>query len=342
MSNPARGDQVRLTLAEVETLTLNALLGAGLGAAQALSVTRSVVAAEADGIHSHGLARLPTYCEHGRVGKIDGKAVAVLEDAAPGIVRVDARDGFAHPAIDLGLPELVAKARKQGIAALAVTNSYNCGVVGYHVERIAMTGLLALGFVNAPASIAPVGGRLPVFGTNPIALAVPRAAAPPLVLDQSSSVVAKSEILVHKARGEALPPGWALDRDGNPTTDPAAALDGGTMVPSGGYKGFGLALIVELLAAWATGASLSMDASSFADNTGGPPRTGQFFIGIDVGATTKNSDAPARLARLLDGIAGQPGVRLPGDRRLAARARAATEGIAIPAALYERIRAYAD
>lgn len=341
MSNPATGNSVRLSLAEVEALTLNALSGSGLGLPQALSVTQSVVAAEADGIHSHGLARLPTYCEHARVGKINGKAIAVLEDGAPGIVRVDARDGFAHPAIDLGLPALVSKARKQGIAAMAVTNSYNCGVVGYHVERIAGAGLLALGFVNAPASIAPVGGRLPVFGTNPIALAVPRAEGPPLVLDQSSSVVAKSEIVVHKARGEAIPLGWALDREGQPTTDPAAALDGGTMVPSGGYKGVGLALIVELLAAWATGASLSMEASSFADNTGGPPRTGQFFIGIDVGATAGNADTPARLARLLDGMASQPGVRLPGDRRLAARARTAREGIAIPAALHERIRAYA-
>lgn len=341
MSSATKGDLVHLTLAEVEKLTFNALSASGLGLSQALSVTKSVVAAEADGIHSHGLARLPTYCEHSRVGKINGKAVPELHDAAPGIVRVDAHDGFAHPAIDLGLPALFAKTKEQGIAALAVTNSYNCGVVGYHVERIAEAGFLALGFVNAPASIAPLGGRLPVFGTNPVALAVPRPGLAPLVLDQSSSVVAKSEIVVHKARGEPIPLGWALDRDGQPTTDPAAALDGGTMVPAGGYKGVGLALIVELLAAWATGASLSIDASSFADNTGGPPRTGQFFIGLDVGTTTGNADAPARLARLLEAVSTQPGVRLPGDRRLAARTRTASQGIAIPAGLHERLRAYA-
>ena len=341
MSKSAGMDHVRLTLDEVEALTLGALLGSGVGTAQAQSVTRSVVAAEQDGIHSHGLARLPTYCEHARVGKIDGKAVAQLESGAPGIVRVDARDGFAHPAIDLGLPELASRASRQGIAALAVTNSYNCGVVGYHVERIAERGLLALGFVNAPASIAPVGGRLPVFGTNPIALAVPRAGMTPLVLDQSSSVVAKSEIVVHKAQGEAIPLGWALDRNGQPTTDPAAALDGGTMVPAGGYKGVGLALIVELLAAWATGSSLSIDASSFADNTGGSPRTGQFFIAIDVGATSGAGNAPERLERLLAAIAGQDGVRLPGDRRIAARSRTAAGGIQITTALHERIRSFA-
>lgn len=341
MNAGTQNDMVRLTLAEVDKLTLDALLGAGVDVAQATSVTKSVVAAEADGIHSHGLARLPTYCEHARVGKIDGKAVPRRIEAAPGIVRVDACDGFAHPAIDLGLPELVGKARQQGIAALAVTNSYNCGVVGYHVERIAQAGLLALGFVNAPASIAPVGGRLPVFGTNPIALAVPRAGAAPLVLDQSSSVVAKSEIVVHKARGQAIPLGWALDREGQPTTDPAAALDGGTMVPAGGYKGVGLALIVELLAAWATGASLSIDASSFADNSGGSPRTGQFFIGIDVFSTAGSGNPMARLDRLFDAIVGQPGVRLPGQRRLAARKRTGADGIAISPALHEKIKGYA-
>lgn len=339
MSSAAGVEMVRLSLAEVEELTLRALLGVGVGAAQAASVTRSVVAAEAEGVHSHGLARLPTYCEHARVGKIDGAAQPVLDRRAPGLLVVDARDGFAHPAIDLGLPVLAEVARGQGIAAMAVTNSYNCGVLGYHVERLARAGLVALGFVNAPASIAPFGGTEPVFGTNPIAIAVPRDGADPLVLDQSSSVVAKSEIVVHRARGQAIPLGWALDREGRPTTDPAAALEGGTMVPSGGYKGAGLALIVELLAAWMTGASLSIDASSFADSSGGPPRTGQFFIGIDHAAIA-GGDRAARLARLLGAVARQPGARLPGERRAAARIRTAQSGIEIPAALLARLRGY--
>jgi (2R)-3-sulfolactate dehydrogenase (NADP+) len=340
MSAPAPKDGVRLSLAEVEALTRRALLGCGVDPRNEAPVTASVVAAEADGIHSHGLARLPTYCEHARVGKIDGKARPMLESPKPGLVRVDARDGFAHPAIDFGLPALAQAARAQGIAALAITNSYNCGVVGYHVERIAAQGLLALGFVHAPASIAPMGGAKPVFGTNPIALAVPRAGKPPMVIDQSSSVVAKSEVVVHQQRGEPIPPGWALDRDGNPTTDPKAALDGGTMLPAGGYKGAGLALIVELFAAWLTGANLSTDASSFADNAGGSPRTGQFFIAVETGGLA-GAGASERLERLFSAIADQEGARLPGDRRLAARARTTRDGIAIPAALLARIEGYA-
>ena len=332
-------DWIKLSLADVAALTRDALLTCGVDPRNERSVTASVVAAEAEGIHSHGLARLPTYCEHAKVGKIDGAAVPVLDRPRPGLVRVDACSGFAHPAIDLGLPALAEAAKAQGIAALAVTNSYNCGVVGYHVERIAGMGLTALGFVNAPASIAPVGGTRPIFGTNPIALAVPRQGREPLVLDQSSSVVAKSEIVVHQQRGEPIPLGWALDRDGQPTTDPAAAL-AGSMVPSGGYKGAGLALIVELFAAWMTGAHLSIDASSFADNLGGSPRTGQFFIAIDSGALA-GPEAGERLERLFTAIAEQEGARLPGERRLAARARTARDGIAIPPALHERLKRYA-
>lgn len=342
MSTPGNtpGATVRLTLAEVEDLTFRALAASGLGPVQNRAVTASVVDAEAEGVHSHGLARLPTYCEHARCGKIDGRAEPTLTRPAPGLVRVDAADGFAHPAIDLGLPALIEAAARQGVAAMAVTRSYNCGVVGYHVRRIAEAGFLALGFVNAPASIAPVGGTVPVFGTNPIALAVPRAEGGPLVLDQSSSVVAKSEIVVHRQRGEAIPLGWALDRDGQPTTDPAAALDGGTMVPAGGHKGAGLAFLVEIMAAWMTGASLSVDASSFADNAGGPPRTGQFFLAVAPGPIAGEA-AEARLARLLTAIADQPGARLPGTRRAAARARTLAEGVVIPAALHGRLLVYA-
>ncbi|KTQ95593.1 sulfolactate dehydrogenase [Aureimonas ureilytica] len=337
MNAPQAASVARLTLAEVEDLTARALHACGVAPGPARSVTASVVAAEAEGIHSHGLARLPTYCEHARVGKIDGTAVPVLTRLRPGLVRVDAGGGFAHPAIDLGLSALVEAARAQGIAALAVTGSYNCGVVGYHVGRIAAAGFLALGFVNAPASMAPAGGARAVFGTNPIAFAVPREGREPLVLDQSSSIVAKSEIVVHQQRGEPIPLGWALDRDGQPTESADAALAGGTMLPSGGHKGANLALLVELMAAWLTASNLSIDASSFADNVGGSPGTGQFFIAIDPGPLAGN-EAQARLGRLAEAIATQDGARLPGARREAARRRTAVDGVPIPGALYDKLR----
>lgn len=330
---------VTLSLGEVEDLTFRALTASGTSESNARSVTASVVASEAEGIHSHGLARLPTYCEHVRCGKIDGRAEATATQLAAAAIKADARDGFAHPAIDLGLAQLLPLAKQSGLAALAVTNSYNCGVCGYHVERIAEAGLVALGFVNAPASIAPWGGRKAVFGTNPLSCAIPRQGAAPIVIDQSSSVVAKSEVIVHSQKGEPIPEGWALDAQGRPTTDPKVALAGGTMVPSGAYKGAGQALIVEVMAAALTGATLSINASSFADNSGGPPRTGQFFLAIDPG-TFAGAGFAEQIEALAMAIAGQEGARLPGDRRLAARARTAREGVAIRQALHEKLLGY--
>jgi (2R)-3-sulfolactate dehydrogenase (NADP+) len=330
---------VRLTLDEVEELTQAALTGSGVRQDNARSVTRSVVASEADGIHSHGLARLPTYCEHARCGKIDGQADPRAERVAGSGIRVDACDGFAHPAIDLGLDQFLPLAQETAVAGMAVTRSYNCGVVGYHVERIADAGMVALGFVNAPASIAPWGGSTPVFGTNPLACAIPRKDWAALVVDQSSSVVAKSEIVVHKQKSESIPRGWALDADGHSTTDPEAAL-AGSMLPMAGHKGSGIALIVEVLAAAVTGSNLSIDASSFADNKGGSPRTGQFFLGIDPAAFGGDGFSQ-RLERLVSAIESQDGARLPGQGRLRARERTARDGVEIDQSLHDKISGYA-
>lgn len=331
--------EITLTIDEVRRLTVAALVACGTTPENARIVAESVVAAELDGIHSHGLARLPTYCEHARCGKIDGGAVPVVERPAAGTIRVDARDGFAHPAIAAGFAVLVPAAKEAGIAGMAVTNSYNCGVLGYHVEALAREGLVGLGFTNAPASMAPAGGRVAVFGTNPVACAVPDGqGGAALVIDQSSSVVAKSELIVHAGRGEAIPEGWALDSAGNPTTDPAAGL-AGTMLPAGGYKGAGIAIIVEIMAAVLGGATLGIDASSFADNEGGSPRTGQFFIAIEPGGISGDRFG-ANLEGLLTAIGDQGGARIPGRRRMENRRRFRDSGITIPGALHQRILGY--
>jgi len=330
-------DSVTLALADVAALTRRVLVASGTGEGNAASVTASVVAAEADGIHSHGLARLPTYAEHVRCGKVDGRATAVVTRPRPGAVVVDAACGFAHPAIDAGLPDLVAAARGCGVAAMTVNNSYNCGVVGYHVERMAAEGLLALAFVNGPAAIAPWGGKRGMFGTDPIAIAAPRAGRAPLVLDQSSSVIAKSEVMVHAQKGEPIPLGWAFDAQGQATTDAAAALKG-TMAPTGGRKGANLALLIELMAAGLSGANFGYQASSFGGNEGGPPRTGQCFLAFDTQAF--HEGFAERAEGLFAAILEQEGTRLPGEKRLAARERTAREGVAIPVALHERLEGY--
>ena len=331
-------DQV-LTLAGVEALSYEVLLAANVTSNIARIVARSVRRAEADGIRSHGLARLGTYGQHARIGKVDGHAVPELTKTGPASVRVDAKCGFAHPAIEIGFVELAKLARETGIAVLAIMNSYNCGVLGHHVEDIADQGFIGLGFVNAPPSIAPWGGHRPVFGTNPIAFAAPMTNRPPLVIDQSSSVIARGEIMLHAQQDKPIPTGWAITAEGEPTTDPKVALKG-SLLPSGGYKGAGLALMVEVMAAVLTGANLSIDASSFADDAGGPPRTGQLFVAIDIARLSGRDTFDSQFGRLLSTITEQKGVRLPGDKRLAARSLTARDGVKVPdkllAALIEK------
>jgi len=332
-------DTQTLSLSAIEDLAFRALVAAGTSEANARPLAVATAMTEADGVASHGLAYIPIYCEHVKCGKVDGAAQPILDRPFPGTIRVDACTGFAHPAIDLGFSELEPLARSQGIAALAVHNSDNCGVLGYHTARLAASGLVGLGFTNAPASIAPSGGQQPVVGTNPFSIAVPGDDGTPAVLiDQSASTIAKSEVMKHAREGKSIPLGWALDADGNPTTDPDIGLKG-SMAPSGGYKGVGVALLVEILAAALTGATLGLDASPFSGTVGGPPKTGQFFIAINP-QIAANSDFAARIERLASAIVAQEGARLPGQGRMQKRGKARLDGVAVNVATLEKIEAF--
>ncbi len=327
-----------LSLAEIEDLSFRALVAAGTSEENARPLAIATAATEADGVGSHGLAYIPIYCEHVQCGKVDGQARPELAQPRPGVVTVDAATGFAHAAIDVGFEALIPAAREQGIAALAIRNSYNCGVLGYHTYRLAQAGLVGLGFTNAPASIAPSGGSKPVVGTNPFSIAVPGTdGQPALLIDQSASTIAKSEVMKHAREGKPIPVGWALDVDGNPTTDPNVGLKG-SMAPSGGYKGVGVALLTEVLAAALAGATLGIHASPFSGTAGGPPKTGQFFIAIDASATSDDTFSSS-IVDLVEAIRSQDGAHLPGDGRRAKRLAAKTDGVAVNVATLDKIQA---
>lgn len=327
-----------LTLAEIEKLSHDALVAAGTSPENAAPLAKATAMTEADGVASHGLAYIPIYAEHVQCGKVDGHAKPVLTQPKPSVVKVDAATGFAHSAIDLGFEKLIPAAKEQGVAVLAVNNSYNCGVLGVHTQRLAQAGLMGIGFTNAPASIAPTGGAIPVVGTNPFSISAPGPEGQAEVLiDQSASTIAKSEVMKHAREGKPVPEGWVLDAEGNPTTDPDAGLKG-SMVPSGGYKGVGVALMVEMMAAAMSGATLGKDASPFSGTKGGPPKTGQFFIAIDPEATSGGAFA-SQLAALTAAVRAESGVRVPGDGRGAKRVNAAKEGVAVNTATLQKIRA---
>ncbi len=329
-----------LSLAEAEDLARAALTASNTSAANAASVARALVRAEADGQKGHGLSRIPTYAAQARVGKVDGRATPSVAQVAAAALRIDAAFGFAYPAYDATLPRLAALAGETGIAAAAIRRCHHFGVAGHHCEALAEMGRIAFVYGNSPKALAPHGATRAVLGTNPIAFAAPMPDGPPLVIDLAVTTVARGKILAAKEAGEAIPEGWALDRDGRPTTDAAAAL-AGTMAPIGGAKGAALALMVEVMSACLVGASLGTEGSSLLDAEGGPPNIGQSVIALDP-ETLSGGAYMGRMADLAAVYAATDGARLPGTRRLANRARAAAEGLALPASLLATIRAIAS
>jgi (2R)-3-sulfolactate dehydrogenase (NADP+) len=324
-----------LTLDEIETLVFTALTRSGASEHQARPVARSIRRAEADDIRPVGLGFLPLYLAHLRSGKVDGKASPAMSTPRPAAVTVDAAHGFAHPAFDLGLDALGNAARACGVASMAITRSYSIGVLGHPAEDVALRGLLAIVVSNAPPNMTAWGGRRKIFGTNPIAFAVPRRDAPPLIVDQATTMVTRVALVAAANEGRAIPENWAFDAEGRPTTDPTAALKG-SMAPAGGAKGTNIALLVEVLAAALAGANLSMDAHPYGIAEGPPPGVGQFILAFDPVAFAPGfSD---RIEQLLGAMAAD-GTRVPGDRRLAARFRSARDGVEVDDALIAQIEA---
>ena len=253
-------------------------------------------------------------------------------------ILIDADCGFAYPALDAARSAVIPVAEDLGIAIVGITNSHHCGALSVQVDRIARAGLIGLMVANAPKAIAPWGAHEPLFGTNPIAFAVPRDGADPLVIDLSLSKVARGKVMNAYKNGQEIPEGWALDAAGAPTTNAKAALEG-TMLPIGGAKGTALALMVEILSAMFNGASASYQATSFFDPSGDPPRVGQTLIAIK---PRSGADFATRLENLLTMIETMDGARLPGTRRLATIRSSRTEGILVPTHYLELARKLAN
>jgi len=315
------------SIADIKQLAVNALVAHNTGKENATQVANALIAAEIDGLGGHGLARLPSYCAQSASGKVNGHALPLSSHVALSAVKVDAQHGFAYPALELAINELCKITPESGIAVAAVNNSHHCGAAGYHVEKLANKGFVGLLFANTPKAIAPWGGHKGLFGTNPIAFSVPRKNKAPMIIDLALSKTARGKIMVAKRDKTAIPEGWALDNTGKPTTDPEEALNG-TMVPMGDSKGAALVLMVEILAAALTGSNFGFEASSFFEGQGESPGVGQLLLTFAPDALSSNQFYDKTEA-LFEAILEQDNTRLPGDRRLALRKKAADEGLAI-------------
>jgi len=329
-----------LSLDELESLMAAALQRSGATPAMARATARALVAAEATGISSHGASRIPQYCGHLKIGRAKGSAIPEVVKDSKAAALVDAKQGLAFDACALAVDEAIKRARQFGVAYVAVTNSNHFGVAAYHLEAIASAGFVGLAFSNSPAAMPAWGGKRALFGTNPIAAVFPRRNDAPLVIDLSLSAVARGKIMVAARDGKPIPEGWAIDKDGKPTTDAKAALDG-SMLPAGGVKGAMLALVVELLVCSLSGAAYGFESDSFFTQEGKPTRIGQAFLAINPGALAGEDVFLDRVEALVEAMTEDPEVRLPGERRLHNLERASREGVEIPADLLDKIRAFA-
>ena len=329
---------VKLAEDRLRVLTMRALVCHGLREPAALACARKLVDADACGLESHGVARVPMYCRMLETGRIAGDAQPFLidGDADAASAAVDADGGIGYDACDLAVRDLAPRARRHGIAFVGIRHSTHVGALGLHLEPLARDGLVAIALSAAPAAMPFANGRAPVLGTNPVAAIFPRPGQAPLLIDMSMTTVARGHIMFAAQRGDPIPEGWALDREGQPTTDARAALDG-SLLPVGGEKGSMLALCFELLCSALTGAQPGFMADPFYADQGNAPRLGQVFIAFDPRRLAGTISYAERVEAVVERLCTDPAVRLPGSRRDALRAVAARDGIAVPGALVERL-----
>lgn len=252
---------------------------------------------------------------------------------------MDANYGFSIHAVNQGMPRLIEGARRLGIAVLAINNGFHSTALWPVVEEIATHGLAGLTMNPTHDWVAPAGGITGALGTNPIAFSWPRPSRPPYVFDFATSAGARADIALHGREGCALPPGWGLDQQGRPSTDPAAVL-AGAMLPFGGHKGSALATMIELLAGPFISDRTSRQSADFDDNASAAPCHGELIFAFDpslIGGALGKNQATEDAAEDLFARIEQQGARLPGERRYAARRRSEKGGIGVPKALYEKI-----
>ena len=301
----------RLNLTAATDLAARAARAAGASEAAARSLALATVSANAHGKGSSGFSHLIDYLTALRAGRIVGDAEPLV--TSPAAIHCDARGGIAQLGFDRTFDDLRRRAETFGLALFTQSGSYTTGELGYYPRRLAEAGLIALAATSGPALMTVPGARTAVYCTNPLAFASPLDDGPPLLIDQASSATAFVELRRYAERGEALPPGWAVDADGQPTTDPHAAMRG-ALLAFGGARGANIALMVEVLAAGLTGANWALDAPSF---TSGDRSPGAGLMVVAITPALLAPDFPQRLRLQLNRLA-ELGVHIPGRRHAVA------------------------
>ena len=305
---------ISLSLEDIYKLANKTLLTNGCDEETSNILSDLIMKAERDGSLSHGLFRLPAYIAGLKSGKINGKNRPKVSKITPSVVKVDGNNCLAPMVLNKSLPELIKAAKENGVAVLSITNSHHMAAMWPETEAIAEEGLVAFACTSYKPAVAPAGSIKPLFGTNPISFAWPRKNKPPVVYDMATASMAMGEVQVAKREGHKVPLGTGLTKDGKETTDPAEIADGGVLLPFGGYKGSGIAMMVELLAGALVGDNFSYETAEKDNNDGGPPSGGEFILAISPDKLS-NSDWDTHSSKFFEKMKSMGDVRLPGERR---------------------------
>jgi len=305
---------ISLSLAEIYQLANKTLLANDCDEENANILSDTIMRAERDGSLSHGLFRLPAYVASLKSKKVNGKARPEIKKISSSVVKVLGNHAFAPMVLKVGLPELIKLAKETGVAILAINNSHHMAAMWPETEAVAEQGLVAFACTSYKPMVAPAGAKKALFGTNPISFAWPRPGKTPVVYDMATAAMAMGEVQVAAREGHKVPIGTGLNKDGKETTDPNEIVKGGVLLPFGGYKGSGIAMMVELLAGALIGETFSYETAAKDNKDGGPPSGGEFILAM----------SPEKIAgpnwykhsnEFFEKMKSMDGVRLPGERR---------------------------
>ena len=304
---------VPLSLDQIYELAFNTLKANGCDDENAKILSTLITNAERDGSMSHGLFRLPAYVSGLKVERLMGR-VDLKSKISSSVIKVDGKNCLAPMVLNKSIPDLIAAAKENGVAVLAITNSHHMAAMWPETEMIAEQGLVAFACTSYKPAVSPAGAKKPLFGTNPISFAWPRPGMTPVVYDMATASMAMGEVQVAKREGHKVPLGTGLSKEGKETTDPSEIADGGVLLPFGGYKGSGIAMMVELLAGALVGDNFSYETAAKDNNDGGPPSGGEFILAMSPDKISERNWKD-HSKNFFEKMKGLEGVRLPGERR---------------------------
>jgi LDH2 family malate/lactate/ureidoglycolate dehydrogenase len=319
---------------EVRNFAARLATAAGVPTGDAEILARSLVDADLHGVSTHGVSRLNIYLQRIQKGLIDPKAELVVERGFGSVLTLDAANGLGQVQATKALEMLMPLAKANGVAVATIRNSQHFGALSYYCNLAADEGMVLLAMTNCEPAMSPEGGFEAFFGTNPIAASFPTGKGFHVKIDLATSVVARGNVIAASKKNEAIPPGWALDRQGQPTTDAKEALLG-TILTMAGHKGYALALMVEVFSSILSGAAVGPAIGSMYKDLDRPQNVGHFFCLLNIAAFLDPEEFKQRIDATIDQLKAskrRPGVEeilIPGERSARNAALNEARGIAI-------------